>query len=83
MSFIIRERILHNVPKKKPRTLKILFALFIVTTIGLLGRDGGEIGKRVDLALTVPSPDTPRIQETHLFIMHILCDLVEKDLFQS
>ena len=54
-----------------------------VTTIGLLGRDGGEIGKRVDLALTVPSPDTPRIQETHLFIMHILCDLVEKDLFQS
>jgi len=53
------------------------------TTIGLLGRDGGEIGKHVDLALTVPSPDTPRIQETHLFIMHVLCDLVEKDLFQS
>ena len=53
------------------------------TTIGLLGRDGGEIGKLVDLALTVSSPDTPRIQETHLFIMHILCDLVEKDLFQS
>jgi len=36
MSFTIRERILHNVPKKKSRTLKIVFALFIVTTIGLL-----------------------------------------------
>jgi D-sedoheptulose 7-phosphate isomerase len=54
-----------------------------VTTIGLLGRDGGEIGKLVDLALTVPSTDTPRIQEAHLFILHILCDLVEKELFQS
>lgn len=54
-----------------------------VTTIGLLGRDGGEIGKFVDFALTVPSPDTPRIQEAHLFIIHVLCDLVEKDLFQS
>jgi D-sedoheptulose 7-phosphate isomerase len=54
-----------------------------VTTIGLLGRDGGEIGKLVDLALTVPSLDTPRIQEAQLFIIHILCDLVEKDLFNS
>jgi len=52
------------------------------TTIGLLGRDGGEIGKLVDLALIVPSPDTPRVQEAHLFIIHILCDLVEKALFQ-
>ena len=54
-----------------------------VTTIGLLGRDGGEIGKRVDLALTVPSSVTPRIQEAQLFILHVLCDLVEKKLFQS
>jgi len=54
-----------------------------VTTIGLLGRDGGEIGQLVDLALTVPSPDTPRIQEAQLFIIHVLCDLLEKDLFNS
>ena len=52
-----------------------------VTTIGLLGRDGGEIGKFVDLALTVSAADTPRIQEAQLFILHILCDLVEKELF--
>jgi D-sedoheptulose 7-phosphate isomerase len=50
-------------------------------TIGLLGRNGGEIGPMVDLNLTVPSFETPRIQETHLIIIHILCDLVEKGLF--
>jgi D-sedoheptulose 7-phosphate isomerase len=52
-----------------------------VTTIGLLGRDGGAIGKLVDIALTVPAFDTPRIQEAHLFVIHTLCDLVEKHLF--
>lgn len=50
-------------------------------TIGLLGRDGGVIGPLVDLNLTVPCPETPRVQEAHLFIIHILCDLVEKRLF--
>lgn len=52
-----------------------------VTTIGLLGRDGGEIGKLVDLALTVPAFETPRIQEAQLFVIHTLCDLVEKNIF--
>jgi D-sedoheptulose 7-phosphate isomerase len=52
-------------------------------TIGLLGRDGGEVGPLVELALTVPGDATPRIQEAHLLIVHILCDLVEKELFQS
>jgi D-sedoheptulose 7-phosphate isomerase len=50
-------------------------------TMGLLGRDGGEIGPIVDFNLTVPSPETPRIQEAHLIIIHILCDLIEKGLF--
>jgi len=50
-------------------------------TVGLLGRDGGEIGLMVDSNLTVPSDETPRIQEAHLFIIHMLCDLVEKGLF--
>lgn len=50
-------------------------------TIGLLGRDGGEIGPMVDLNLTVPSFETPRIQEAQLIIIHILCDLIEKGLF--
>lgn len=52
-----------------------------VKTIGLLGRDGGEIGKLVDLALTVPAFETPRIQEAQLFVIHTVCDLVEKSLF--
>ncbi len=52
-------------------------------TVGLLGRSGGEIGPMVDLNLTVPSVETPRIQEAHLIIIHILCDLVEKGLFAT
>jgi D-sedoheptulose 7-phosphate isomerase len=50
-------------------------------TVGLLGRDGGEIASMADLDLTVPSLETPRIQEAHLVMIHILCDLVEKGLF--
>ena len=54
-----------------------------VKTIGLLGRDGGEIASLADLYLTVPSLETPRIQEAHLVMIHILCDLVEKGLFSQ
>ena len=50
-------------------------------TIGLLGRDGGEIASKTDFNLTVSSLETPRIQEAHLVIIHILCDLIEKGLF--
>lgn len=50
-------------------------------TLGLLGRDGGTIGKMADLHLTVPCHDTPRIQECHITIIHIICDLLEKRLF--
>jgi D-sedoheptulose 7-phosphate isomerase len=50
-------------------------------TIGLLGKDGGSIMAACDLALVVPSTDTPRIQEGHITIIHIVCDLVEKKLF--
>ena len=50
-------------------------------TIGLLGKDGGSIKAACDLALVVPSTDTPRIQEGHITIIHIVCDLVEKALF--
>ena len=52
-------------------------------TIGLLGRDGGEIASKTDFNLTVSSLETPRIQEAHLVIIHILCDLVEKGLFSQ
>lgn len=50
-------------------------------TVGLLGRDGGDIKTVCDLALVVPSNDTPRIQEGHIAIIHIVCDLAEKALF--
>lgn len=52
-------------------------------TIGLLGRDGGSIAAICDLPLVVPSDNTPRIQEGHITIIHILCDLLEKRLFAS
>jgi len=50
-------------------------------TIGLLGKDGGSIKAVCDLALVMPSTDTPRIQEGHITVIHIVCDLVEKALF--
>ena len=50
-------------------------------TIGLTGKDGGELAKIVDLVLKVPSTDTPRIQEAHITILHIICSLIEKGLF--
>lgn len=50
-------------------------------TIGLLGRDGGTIAGIVDIPLTVPVQDTPRVQEAHITIIHIICELVERRLF--
>jgi D-sedoheptulose 7-phosphate isomerase len=50
-------------------------------TIGLLGCDGGRIADIVDLAITVPSRSTPRIQESHITIGHIICGLIEQELF--
>jgi len=49
--------------------------------IGLLGRDGGTVKPLCDLALIVESEDTQRIQETHNLIGHIICELVEAELF--
>jgi D-sedoheptulose 7-phosphate isomerase len=50
-------------------------------TISLLGRDGGSIGRISKVPVIVPCNDTPRIQEGHITIIHIICDLVEKRLF--
>ena len=52
-----------------------------MVVIGLLGRDGGNVAALCDLALIVPSDDTQRIQETHNLIGHIICELVEGELF--
>jgi D-sedoheptulose 7-phosphate isomerase len=52
-----------------------------VKVIGLLGRDGGKVAPLCDLALIVPGEDTQRIQETHNLVGHILCELIESELF--
>lgn len=49
-------------------------------TVGLTGGDGGPLAGLVDVALVVPSEDTARIQECHITLGHILCDLVEAEL---
>jgi D-sedoheptulose 7-phosphate isomerase len=52
-----------------------------MTTIGLTGADGGRMKGLCDHIFQVPSTDTPRIQEAHILIGHIICELVESSLF--
>ncbi len=54
-----------------------------ITTVALVGKDGGEMAKLADIAIVVPSDSTPRIQESHILIGHILCDIIEKELFAN
>ena len=49
-------------------------------TIGMLGNKGGKIGKIVDIPIIIGSSSTPRIQEVHRTIFHIICELVEEEL---
>jgi len=65
--------VLHAVRAARERQIK---------TIGLLGR-GGKLLSAVDHAISVPSDNTARIQETHIAIGHVICDLVEKMLFSE
>lgn len=51
-----------------------------ITTIGLLGGTGGKVAPMVDFALIVSNKETPRIQETHITIGHIICQLIEDEL---
>jgi D-sedoheptulose 7-phosphate isomerase len=50
-------------------------------TVGFTGESGGKMHGRTDVLFRVPSKLTPRIQETHLLLGHILCDLADRDLF--
>ena len=52
-------------------------------TIGFLGNSGGEIKKIVDIPIIVRSTSTPRIQEVHRVVFHIMCELVEKSLAEK
>lgn len=52
-----------------------------VTTIGFTGSTGGKLKELSDILLNVPSGDTPRIQECHITMGHVICELVEADIF--
>jgi len=52
-----------------------------VLTAGWTGASGGKLKEYSDLILMIPSEDTPRIQEMHILIGHILCELIESELF--
>ena len=52
-----------------------------ITTIGMLGQDGRDIGNIADISLNMPSSETPKIQEGHIISGHIICALVEEKMF--
>lgn len=52
-----------------------------VFVVGFTGRTGGRMKDICDILINVPSDDTPRIQEAHILIGHIICEIVEKKLF--
>ena len=52
-----------------------------IKTVGLAGRSGGRLAAAVDVALVVETESTQRVQETHITIGHILCEMIEDALF--
>jgi D-sedoheptulose 7-phosphate isomerase len=59
---------------KKAREKKMI-------TVAFTGRDGGKLKEHCDHLVAIPSTDTPRVQECHMLLGHILCELVEMNLF--
>jgi len=53
-----------------------------LVTIGLTGGDGGDIARIVDHALIVSSRNTPRVQEVHIAVGHVICEMIDYKLFQ-
>ena len=54
-----------------------------VITVGFTGEGGGKMKTLSDFLFNIPSADTPRIQESHILLGHIVCELVEKEYFKS
>ena len=54
-----------------------------VITVAFTGENGGKMKPLSDFIFMIPSPDTPRIQESHILLGHIVCELVERDFFKS
>ena len=68
-----------------PNIIKAVEAASIkkMKVIGFLGGTGGKLGSKVDLPIIIPSQSTQRIQEGHITIAHIICELVETELYGS
>ena len=64
--------VIKAVEKAKTKKLK---------TIGFLGGDGGKLSTKVDLPIIMPSKNVQRIQEGHITVAHIICELVEQELY--
>lgn len=54
-----------------------------ITAIGLLGCEGGKIKPLCDYSIVIPTNDTQRIQESHITVGHILCEIVERELYEK
>jgi D-sedoheptulose 7-phosphate isomerase len=54
-----------------------------IITVGFTGESGGKMKPLSDFLFNIPSSDTPRIQESHILLGHIVCELVEKEYFKS
>lgn len=52
-------------------------------TIGLTGKEGGLLAKLCDIAIIVPSDNTPRIQESHIAVIHIICEILDKSIHKE
>jgi len=93
----IYSRILEGVAKKgdvliglstSGNSLNIINAMKIARKMGVYliaftGSNGGKMKELADIFLNVPSNDTPRIQESHILLGHIICELVEKKYFTN
>ena len=53
-----------------------------ITTIGMTGETGGDMAEYSNFLLNIPSNDTPRIQESHIMLGHIICELIENKMFR-
>ncbi len=54
-----------------------------LSTVGFTGASGGQMKSNSDYLINIPSTDTPRIQESHIMVGHIVCQLVEEQLFKN
>ncbi len=54
-----------------------------ISSVGFLGKDGGQLKEMCDISIIIPSNDTPRIQEFHTFTTHVLCDYLERCMFAN